>query len=312
VNAAQPFPELSWSWTRNQTFLNCKRWYFHAYYSSWGGWRRKASNLSRHAYRLKRLVTLDQLFGISVHNQIHRMIDEPQKMTVEAFNASVQKALNKAYWESIHKKEQWYEHPSNFNMLHEMYYNGELPEHKIQEYRERMTVIANHLLSSQTFMDIFDRKEKKIKLITSERFRMFELGGIKVWVVMDLVYQDQESGKFIVVDFKTGKPSSSDRVQLLLYALFLKEAFNLPTLDQMELRNEYLSTGKHASFTPKQTDLEYVESLIQTSVEEMKSCLRIPEQNVPLDMEMFEQTKHRAICRRCAFQELCDIGWRTV
>jgi len=306
VNAAQ-FPELSWSWTRSQTFLNCKRWYFHAYYSSWGGWRREASNLSRHAYRLKRLVTLDQLFGISVHNQIHRMIDHSQKMTVEAFTASVRKALNRAFWDSKNNQEEWYEHPCNINMLHEMYYGGELPEHKIQEYQERMTVIANHLLSSQTFMDIFDRKDK-VKLITSERFRVFELEGIKVWVVMDLVYQDLENGKFVVVDFKTGKPSSSDRVQLLLYALFLKEAFHLPSLDQMELRNEYLSTGKHASFTPKQTELEYVQSLIQTSVKEMKSCLRIPEQNVPLEMERFEQTKNRAICRRCAFQELCGGG----
>jgi hypothetical protein len=74
------------------------------------------------------------------------------------------------------------------------------------------------------------------------------------------------------------------------------------------LRCEYLATGKYAYFTPRQTELEYVQSLIQTSFEEMISCLRIPEQNVPLDMERFEQTKNRAICRRCAFQELCDRG----
>ena len=183
---AQPFPELSWSWTRSQTFLNCKRWYFHAYYSSWGGWRREASNLSKHAYRLKRLITLDQLFGISVHNQIHRMIDESQKMTVEAFTASVRKTLNRAFWESTHKKEQWYEHPSYIYMFHEIYYDGEIPEQKIEGYRERINIIANHLLSSQTFKDIFDRKDK-IRLVSSERFRVFELDGVKVWVVMDLV-----------------------------------------------------------------------------------------------------------------------------
>ena len=305
---AQPFPEFSWSWTRSQVFLNCKRWYFHAYYSFWGGWRREASNLSRHAYRLKRLVTLDQLFGISVHNQIHRMIDESQKMTVEEFTASVRKALNRAFWDSKYKREEWYEQPSNINMLHEMYYDGEIPEQQIEEYRERITVIANHLLSSQTFMDIFDGKAKKIRLISSERFRLLEMEGVKVWMVLDLVFQDLESGKFVVVDFKTGKPSSSDRVQLLLYALFLKEAFNLSSLDQMELRNEYLATGKHASFTPGQTEMEFVQSLIQTSVKEMKAYLRVPEQNVPLDMERFEQTRNRAICRRCAFRELCDRG----
>ena len=307
VNAAQPFPELSWSWTRNQTFLNCKRWYFHAYYSSWGGWRREASNLSKHAYRLKRLVTLDQLFGISVHNQIHRMIDESQKMTVEEFTASVRKALNRAFWDSTHKKEQWYEHPSDIYMFHEIYYDGEIPEQKIEGYRERINIIANHLLSSKTFKDIFDRKDK-IRLVSSERFRVFELDGVKVWVVMDLVYQDLESGKFVVADFKTGRPSSGDPVQLILYSLFLKEAFDITSLDQMELRNEYLAIGKHASFTPRHSDHEYVKSLIRTSVKEMKSCLRIPEQNVPLEMEEFEQTKNRAICRRCAFRELCGGG----
>jgi CRISPR/Cas system-associated exonuclease Cas4 (RecB family) len=236
------------------------------------------------------------------------MIDHSQMMTVETFTASVRKALNRAFWDSKNKQEEWYEQPSDINMLHEMYYDGELPKQKIEEYRERMTVIANHLLSSQTFMDIFDGKGKRIKLISSERFRLFEMEGVKVWVVLDLVFQDLESGKFVVVDFKTGKPSSSDKVQLLLYALFLKVAFHLPGLDQIELRNEYLATGKHASFTPRQTDLEYVQSLIQTSVKEMKAYLRVPEQNVPLDMERFEQTKNRAICRRCAFQELCDRG----
>ena len=182
------------------------------------------------------------------------------------------------------------------------------PEQQIEEYRERITVIANHLLSSQTFMDIFDGKAKKIRLISSERFRLLEMEGVKVWVVLDLVFQDLESGKFVVVDFKTGKPSSSDKVQLLLYALFLQGAFHLPGLDQIELRNEYLSTGKHASFTLGQTELKFVQSLIQTSVKEMKAYLRVPEQNVPLDMERFEQTKNRAICRRCAFRELCDRG----
>ena len=99
------------------------------------------------------------------------MIDESQKMTVEEFTVSVRKALNRAFWDSKYKREEWYEQPSNINILHEMYYAGEIPKQKIEEYRERITVIANHLLSCQTFMDIFDGKANKIRLISSERFR---------------------------------------------------------------------------------------------------------------------------------------------
>lgn len=48
------------------------RSYFYAYYSYWGDWWREVPNLSRHAYRLKRLVTLEQSIFHAIFARFYR------------------------------------------------------------------------------------------------------------------------------------------------------------------------------------------------------------------------------------------------
>jgi CRISPR/Cas system-associated exonuclease Cas4 (RecB family) len=120
-----------------------------------------------------------------------------------------------------------------------------------------------------------------------------------------LVYRDLNSEKFVIVDFKTGKRSANDATQLYLYAWFIKEAFNLGSLDQIELRNEYLADGTCVSFTPNSIDLENTQYTFRTSIDHMESLMQDVEQNVPMEMEAFQQTLNESVCRRCPFLELC-------
>lgn len=189
-------------------------------------------------------------------------------------------------------------------MLSEIYYDNELPKELIEEFQVKIPETAKNLLSSKTFLDLFQRRNQ-IELIVAEKFRCLEIGKIKIWVVMDLVFRDLENGKYVIVDFKTGKPSSDDAFQLILYSWFLQQVYDIESLDQIELRNEYLLNGETVTYSPTPFDLEKVKYLIHTSIERMQSYLQDEEQNMPVELEAFEQTTNRKVCALCNFRELC-------
>ncbi|MCM3624317.1 PD-(D/E)XK nuclease family protein [Brevibacillus borstelensis] len=306
------YPEFSWSLSRHKTLSECELRYAFSYYYSFGGWRNDAPNRSRHIYRLKTLQNIHMIFGSSVHNQVHRIIGQPnswrQIPTELEVMANVRADLNKAYQDSKYRQASWYDNPSDHKMLMEIYYNGELPHEVIADFQTKLPVTARSLLSCQTIHDLIQRRND-FKLITSERFRCIEFKGIKVWVVLDLLYQDLRYKKYVITDFKTGKPSvnGDDLNQLLLYAFFVKEAFGIDSLEQIELRNEYLSEGRTVTYTPTPFDLEKIDYLLHTSIERMQTFLLDAERNVPFELEQFQPTKNRKACERCSFRELCKV-----
>jgi CRISPR/Cas system-associated exonuclease Cas4 (RecB family) len=302
------YPEFSWSLSRHKTLLDCTRRYAFSYYWSSGGWQKGASNLSKQIYRLKKLQNLNMLFGSSVHDQIHRIVeelDDPNKMPTEKqVISNVRSDLNQAYQDSKYRQGLWYENPGDYTMLSEIYYNNELPLEVISDFQVKLPTTAQNLLACSTVQDLFHRR-KNIEIVAAERFRCMIVNGIKIWTVMDLVYRDLESKKWVIVDFKTGKRSSEDRTQLMLYGKFIAESFKLDSLDQIELRNEYLLDGTSVSYVPKAIDFSNVDYLLNTSMERMHAYMVDEANNIPREIEAFEQTENKAICRNCNYREVC-------
>jgi CRISPR/Cas system-associated exonuclease Cas4 (RecB family) len=304
----QRYPEFSWGLSRHKTLSECARRYALSYYFSYGGWGKGASNLRRHVYRLKTLQSIHMLFGTSVHNQIHRLLSEPDyflEMPSEAeIISNVRVDLNKAYQDSKYHSALWYDKPSDFSMLSEIYYDNEISVEVLKEYQLKIPSTVKNLLSSRTIQDMYQRRDK-YELIVSERFQYVEVNGVKVWIVMDLAFRDLEMDKVIVVDFKTGKRSSNDLEQLNLYAKFIAEAYRIEDLDQIELRNEYLLDGTNNAYTPKIFDLEKIDYLIHTSIDHMQSYLQDVEHNMPIPLEQFPQSLRA--CKQCCYREICGM-----
>lgn len=302
------YPEFSWSLSRHKTLSECARRYYFSYYASPIGRRRNASNFQKHAWRLKNLQSLAMVFGSSVHEQIHRIVnslDGLKELPLQLeIMANIRSDLNKSYCDSKYRQNLWLEMPSDYSILSEIYFDGELSLEAISDYQQRLPDIVHNLISCNTVNDLFQRR-KDTKLIASERFRFIEVRGVKVWIVMDLLYRDLGNGKYVITDFKTGKRSENDRTQLALYAKFVKESFQIGTEDQIELRNEYLNDGSFVSFAPTRYDFENIDYLIHTSIDWMQSYLQDIQNNVPFEMEAFEQTKYEPTCRSCQFRELC-------
>ncbi len=63
-----PYPEFSWSHSRDRTLAECARAYFWRYYGGHRGWSSEASEEARLAYALKQLTSFPMIVGTAVHD----------------------------------------------------------------------------------------------------------------------------------------------------------------------------------------------------------------------------------------------------
>ncbi|GIP52941.1 hypothetical protein J42TS3_19760 [Paenibacillus vini] len=215
--------------------------------------------------------------------------------------------LNKAYQDSKYKLGTWMDAPNQCTMLQEFYYDGDLPLDKISDYKNRIEPTVKHIIGSQTYRDLSDHG--KVELVTAEKFRAMEVDGINVWIVIDLCYRDLETGKFTIVGLKTSRSTANDYYQyyqMCLYAWFIQQAYVLDSLEDIELRLEFLSDGTSKTFTPKEIDLDNVYHLFRTSVESMYTLLDDVENNKPKEIKEFTKTDNGNCCAVCNFRQICQ------
>lgn len=153
-------------------------------------------------------------------------------------------------------------------MLFEMYYDGKLDQKEVNDYRERLEIVFENLFYSSSFQDITTR-QFTMRFHHSKEFRYKLIDGVKVFVVMDLLYRDIEKGKWIIVDWKTGKESDDVRIQLAVYAYYLMTIFEAD-LDEIEIRNEYLLTGNNRTYVVNKQEIEKMLYQMRNSVQLMK------------------------------------------
>ncbi|MCP8615951.1 PD-(D/E)XK nuclease family protein [Salirhabdus salicampi] len=301
------YPEFSWSLSRHKTLMDCARKYGLHYYESHNGWRFDSPESSKKAYRLKKITNIPMLFGQIFHELVESaMKDLLQRNHVPSKEALIEKArrrLNSAYLDSRDRKSLWFDKPNRYNMLFEMYYNGELDPDVIKDYRERLDIVFSNLFHSKSFQDITTRQET-MKFHQAEDFRYTYVNDVKIFAVMDLLYRDTEQGKWVIVDWKTGKESDSDYEQLAIYAYYLMQEFNVP-LEQIEIRNEYLLTGHHRTYVLDERDIQTMLHRLTSSVQLMKGYQADILANEPLSIEEFPMTEQAQRCQRCNFKEIC-------
>lgn len=305
----KPYPEFSWSLSRHKALMECPRKYAYDYYISHNGWLRDSNILAKDAYRFKKMTNLEILFGSAVHDLILSVIGQYLNngfIPAESeLRDRLRSKLNAAFVDSKSRADLWRERPNHFNMLQEIYYNGQLPQDKVDEIQKRLNVCMGNFLNSRTFTDV--RTKREMHFVEAERFRFMFIDGVKIFIVMDFLYRDMEEGKWIIVDWKTGKESFEDRHQLALYALYLQKVLKVKSIDEIGIRNEYLLTGTNKTYQLTETDLVKVHELFGMSVEQMQRYLEDIHLNQPLGFHQFPKTNSIKKCDRCNYKELCDM-----
>ncbi|MCP3027399.1 PD-(D/E)XK nuclease family protein [Halobacillus sp. A5] len=303
------YPEMSWSLSRHKTMLTCKRKYAYDYYVSHNGWLNDADTLARQAYRLKKITNLEMHFGSVVHDLIYqiiqRVLNNQEIPREEAVVDEIRHHLNRSFIESTKKEHLWQHRPKHFTMLHEIYYSqtNQLPDHKIKKITERLHTTVSNFFASRSFADVLNKQQ--MRFLESEKFRYMTVDGVKIFIVMDLLYKDLTENKWVIVDWKTGKSSEEDRGQLAMYALYLQQKHHIESLDDIVIRNEYLLDGTHAEHQLTEQDLINVQRLYGISLEQMQTLLIDVENNIPQPIEHFSMQEDPRICARCNYQELC-------
>lgn len=302
------YPEFSWSLTRHKTILNCQRKYAYEYYVSHNGWLKyNVDPVSQHTYRLKKLKHLPIFFGEIAHEIIEEAIKEimftKKSPSVESLIEKARYKLNEAYIVSKKHVDKWEEKPSKYNMFFDIYYNGYLQQEEVALFQERLPIIFQNFLNSHTIQTLLN-EHHKLKINQAEEFRFLMINDTKVFIVMDLLYQDLETNKWVIVDWKTGKSSTTDRQQLALYGYYLQQKLGIP-LDSIVIRNEYLLEGKNTTTNLEKRDLESLLMLFKESVQFMKRFQADILTNEPVDLDEFQCTLYAERCEKCNYKEIC-------
>lgn len=299
------YPDFSWSNSRHKTFLECKRKYYHHYYESHNGWSFDASEEKRTAYRLKNISNLPIVLGEEIHKaidkQLKNFLNGKKLLTEDEMIQLVSQGLNKAYIDSTKFLPSWLERPKKYKMLHEIYYEQSIRPEDIEATKDKLRKCIHHFFQSQTYQDILTKLE--VQVLQSEEFRIFEVNGVDVFVVLDFVYKDVNQEKWVVIDWKSGKESADDRSQLAFYALYLSKEHKIPVED-IVVRNEYLLPGTSREHKLTQFDLDSSQEIMHNSIFLMQNYLEDLVQNRPLGKEQFEMNTSRK-CNSCNFKELC-------
>lgn len=301
------FPEFSWSNSRHKTFLDCVRKYYHQYYESHNGWLFESQEENKSAYRLKNIKNIPLLLGDEIHKVIDRQLKnflhDKGLFTESEMIALVIQNLNKAYLDSTKFRSYWFNKPKRYQMLHEIYYGDGLSPDAIAAAKTKLELCVRNFFTSKTYQDILTKLEMHV--LHSEDFQTFEVNGVDVFVVLDFVYKDVSQGKWIVVDWKTGKESEDDRKQLAFYALFLSKEHNIPVEDII-LRNEYLLAGKNREYTLTRFEIDSAQALMNDSIYHMLHYIEDPVKNKPLDIQHFAMNQSKK-CSSCNFKEKCEV-----
>jgi len=295
-----------WSKSRAATFAECKRKYYLRYYAHWGGWEESAPERSRLAYRLGKMTTLPALVGSAVHAVLARHFQALRNGQFRVLDPERPVELMRTAWADA-KKEMWKIRPKAHPPLFELYYDCVPAPEVLKEFAEkaRRAVRAVSELTLYRALLALDRSQYLWIDPAAEKFSeetYFDVPPFQAIAAPDLVYREGET--VTVLDWKTGKRSQDDPLQVAAAGVWARGRLTLPGA---KLRGAvgYLAGGEAAPFALDDALAARAEETIRRDMEEMAGFLRHREGNIPLDEESFPRHHSRGFCRHCEFQQIC-------
>ena len=138
------------------------------------------------------------------------------------------------------------------------------------------------------------------QIISVDEFDVFELEGVKVFAIPDLVVS---SDKYTLYDWKTGRPSEKDQMQLSMYVLYAISKWGI-TKDDAVIMPVYLSNESVALDSIECIDSDVVMSCMAESYGKMKAVLSDVDNNI-VDPDKCPRTTETWRCNYCKFKEIC-------
>ncbi len=300
--------EFSWSKSRHEKFVDCRRAYFFTYYGSWGGWEAHPGSTVRELYVLKKLSSRWQWAGSVVHGALRQVLSRfraagdlvPLERILERTRARA-----RAEWTGSREKSYWRE-SSRIVGLVEHEYGEPIPD---AEWKRLYEQVVEGSLRAFYASEVLDeaRRTPRGDWLGVDELDSWDFEGTKVWVAVDFAYRDGD-GRVHVVDWKTGKERGIDHVQVGVYALYARSKWNVAP-DSVVGGLVYLALdgargAEHVDVAADARALDACRAEMRGSIREMRSALEDPVRNVARE-EAFPRLEDRTACERCPFRRPC-------
>ena len=282
-------PILGWSFSRYDTFADCKRKYYYQYYGKYDNEFKRAK-----IDFLKGLTSIPMEIGNVSHDAIQSVLERFLKST---------DAIDKEKFEDYLKNIIHSKFTKNF---FETYYDG-LEKIESDRLFKKTSECLDNFLQSERFEWITEKAitEKGNWLIEPSQFGESRLDGLKFYCKVDFLIPYE--GKIFILDWKTGKKDGEKySKQLIGYAAWASYHLDRVASDIVPII-AYLHP-EYEEITLKPTENEIVEykETIQSQSQEMYSYCSNVQENIPLKKEEFPMLSDVYFCKFCNFKELCN------
>jgi hypothetical protein len=305
--------ELSWSRSRMSTLHSCHRQYYYQYYLKWGGWNSYAAEDSRQAYFLSKMTGLAAMVGDAAHRTIKLLLEQQAQYGAFQLARPAEYArreiLSKCWNDGLAEK--WRNSAKRFPPVFEIYYDQKPEADELKRLGQKLTRCLDTFLNS-TLVEELRQDDPKLWLAIDPEFNeapKFYINDHIVWALPDFVRR-RPNGRIEIWDWKTGRKSEHDNLQLLSYALFAQSNWNVPA-DMIDLKAFYLDPElEHhgvVDYLCNEAELARIRDVIDEDLAHMKTLLSDVEKNIAHQPEThFPMIEDGPICKRCKFKEFCN------
>jgi CRISPR/Cas system-associated exonuclease Cas4 (RecB family) len=283
-------PEFSWSVSRHDAFMRCRRRYFYSYY---------AAPEDPEVARLKRLSALPLWAGSVVHETIEELL----KARAELPTPEEQEAIVRA---AVHSRmlTEWRESEAGSVRFRLFEHEYEVPVDAEDKKILVGTVMRSlrNFFRSATLRDAYAAGRER--WLSVEDLVSFQIEGVPVFLRMDLAYRAKD-GRVVIVDWKTGRGEGRfNAVQLAGYALYAAEQGWVGDAEELVTELAYLVVPRYVRRGVTRGMLDHARAFIAKSARGMRALLLDPVANLAR-LEDFPMVDRPQACRRCNFRRLC-------
>ena len=281
-------PVLGWSFSRYETFSNCKRKYFYNYY----GKHDTEFSIEKIEF-LKGLTSVPFEIGTISHDVIEVVLKRLLKTTGPIDRKRFESFLGKNVIQRLAK---------NF---FETYYGG-LEKIELDQLLDKTKRCLNNFLASNRFEWIRDIAiaEKDNWLIEPPGYGESRLDEMKLYCKVDFL--TPLDGKIVILDWKTGKKNEEKHSkQLVGYASWVLHNMDMEAPEIEPIMVYLFPEYDEITINVNEHDLkEYKEIMIMQTREMYGYCSDF-EENQPLAKEEFPMIEDSKSCKYCNYKELC-------
>jgi hypothetical protein len=283
---------LGWSYSRYNTFQQCKRKYYYEYYR-----KRDIENVAKLAV-LRDLTSVPLEIGNISHKLIQALLSRLQKSADDIDREKFYDYARRLTFDVCKEK-----------TFEDVYYgNRDQIDYEAEIFEPVMEAMMNFLSSDRLTWLLEEALASKedwiIEFEDNNRFGECRIDNQKAYCKIDFLFPVND--RLHIIDWKTGKEDyAKHSVQLRGYAGWANFQFgtdySLIHTTVAYLRPEY----KETTVVLNDYDIDDFAMRIREQTDAMHEYCEVPELNIPFPKERFEMTPLENFCKTCKYRELC-------